>query len=225
MTDKKFLLLSLIALLILGGYYLAVHRVNSAEEINVVDRQTEPPLPAPTAAKEIIDTTTAPTASNESTNPQGKDPQLQDAHAVISKALPAWMIEDGMNYKDSREIFGHTVLRSRSRYQWEDGGLMEVEITDIGVGADDSVVQALGFDLSVDEESTETGYKLVQDEDGVLINNEYDSIDQGGSLQILIGDRYLIEIQIEQLPEAAFQEILDEHIVFDELYKTLKSGS
>lgn len=222
MTYKKFLLLSLMAPLIFGGYHLAVRMVTQSGEVNTADLQTELPSSAPATVHQVVDAAPVPKGSSESNEAQDKAPQLKDAHAEISKVLPAWMIEDGMNFKDSREIFGHTVLRSRSRYQWDDGGLMEVEITDIGVGADDSVVQALGFDLSVEEESSETGYKFVQDEEGVLINNEYDSTDQAGCLQILIGDRYLIEIQVENLPEEAFQEILDEHIELDELYKALR---
>lgn len=222
MTYKKFLLLSLMALLIFGGYHLAVRMVTQSGEVNTADLQAELPTTAPATVHQIVDAKPISKESSESKNSQDEAPQLEDAHHVISKVLPAWMIEDGMNFKDSREIFGHTVLRSRSRYQWDDGGLMEVEITDIGVGADDSVVQALGFDLSVDEESSETGYKFVQDEDGALINNEYDSMDQGGCLQILLGDRYLIEIQMENFPEEAFQEMLDEYILFDELYKALR---
>lgn len=218
MAYKKILLLSLMALLIFWSYNLVILMMHRSEEVKVVDPKLKWALETvPAVPQNVMDPVAqGPKKSKEF---QHEAPQFDDALDELSKVLPAWMIEGGMNFKDSREIFGRTVLRIRSRYQWDLETSMEVEITDIGVGADDSVVQALGFDLSVDEEQSETGYKVVQDEEGILMNHEYDFTDQAGSLQLLIGDRYLVEIQIQNLPEEAFQEILDRDIAIDELFK------
>lgn len=146
-----------------------------------------------------------------------------DTPENLNPLLPAWMVSDGDLFHDSREIDGQTVLRSRGRYQWENGSSLEIEITDVGIEADDTLIKALGFDLELEDLEEPAGFKWTQDEDGMLVNQEYDYADQCGSLQILMSDRYLVEIQIEQMEPEAFQEILDTHIPFDELFKRLAS--
>lgn len=102
---------------------------------------------------------------------------------------------------------------------------MEIEISDLGSGTNENVIKALGFDLEMEEMSDDSGVHEVDDnEDQVLSNYEYHYLDQAGSLQVLFGSRYLIEIQLQGLPEKSFQEILDQDIAFGELYKTAPLG-
>ena len=162
--------------------------------------------------------------SEESSNLQNKL-LVEKALTNLAKSLPSWMNEKGMTFEDQREIFGHTVLRSRIRHEWEEGKQMEIEISDLGLGANENVIKALGFDLKMEEMSDDSGVNEVDDnEDQVISNYEYHYADQAGSLQVLFGSRYFIEIQLQGLPENSFQEILDQDIAFDELYKTAPLG-
>ncbi|CAA6677554.1 MULTISPECIES: hypothetical protein [unclassified Lentimonas] len=169
----------------------------------------------------------APEAKVETTDPVNS-PALTEAESVsaategLNDLLPAWLSEEGSLLHDRREIQGQTVLRSRGRYQWEDGSSLEIEITDVGLEANESLIKALGFDLELADVDEPDGYKSTQDEEGMLVNQEYDYADKSGSLQILMSDRYLVEIQIEQMEEEAFQEILDTQIPFDELFKRVE---
>lgn len=153
-----------------------------------------------------------------------KQKELKDTLEELSQVLPAWMKEKGMSFEDSREVFGHTVLQSRVRHHWENGSQMEIEIMDMGESGTDEVIKALGFNTEMEQEDNESGVKEVDDQgDGVLTNYEYDHADQAGNLQVLLGGRYLVEIQVEGLSEDSFQEILDRDIDFDALYKNIPS--
>ena len=146
---------------------------------------------------------------------------VEKALANLAKSLPSWMNKKGMTFEDQREIFGHSVLRSRIRQEWEEGKQMEIEISDLGSGSNENVITALGFDLEMEEVNDDSEVHEVDDsDDKILSNYEYHYADQAGSLQVLFGSRYFIEIQLQGLPERSFQEILDQNIAFDEFYKT-----
>ena len=158
--------------------------------------------------------------AEKSSGMQGNKFLVEIELADLAGTLPAWMKEKGMVFEDQREVFGYTVLRSRVRHEWTDGKEMEIEVSDLGSGVDEKVIKALGFDLEIESVSDESGFQEGYDDGGdVLTNYEYNYADQAGSLQVILGDRYLIEIQLQGLPEEAFQEILDQDIAFDELYK------
>jgi hypothetical protein len=158
----------------------------------------------------------------------GSSPELIDDEIVnstpenLNDLLPTWIVEGGEVFQDNREIEGQTVLRSRGRYQWENGSSLGIEITDVGLEANEALIKALGFDLDLADVEEEGGFKLTQDEEDMLMNQEYDYANKSGSLQILMSDRYLVEIKIEQMEEAVFQEILDTHIPFDELFQRVE---
>lgn len=148
---------------------------------------------------------------------------VEDPLEQLSELLPKWLREEGKHYQDSRVINGHTVHRSRGRFEWENGEQLEIEITDVGSAANEALLQSLGFDLGLTDNESETGFTITQSHDGYLINQEYDYNDLSGSLQMLIDDRFFIEIQVQQLSEESFQEILDRDIPFDKIFKRLEN--
>lgn len=228
MINNKFFLPGLYTIFILGGlltFYIINEKYDSPDKVLTEQsdeaqvKHTEK-VKTPSKQPVILDQTTKVVPPVEAI--ETKDPKILLANALkdLSGILPTWMDEKGMRFEDSREIFGHTVLRSRARHQWEGGKQMEIEISDIGVGADESVIKALGFNLEMGEVNDESGLKIVNDDGEILTNYEYDYADQAGSLQVLYGERYIIEIQTQGLPEEVFQEILDQDISFDDLYQT-----
>ena len=141
----------------------------------------------------------------------------------LQQLLPTWLIEHGELFEDRREISGQTVLRSRARYQWESGENLEIEVTDIGSSANEDVNKALGFNPELADTESDSGYTMTQVDQLFLLNEEYDHNDQAGSLQLLIEDRYLIEIQLESLPQETFQRILDRDLPFERIFRRADS--
>ena len=212
--NKKSLLLSLCTVSILVGLF-----------IKQKSNELLAPQKSETQRKSSQSRDFSPNYSGESSGLQGDRLLVEKALADLAKTLPSWMAEKGMMFEDRREVFGQTILRSRARHEWGDGKQMEIEISDLGVVADEDVIKALGFDLKMEERNDESGVQEVDDgQEQVLSNYEYNFADQAGSLQVLFGSRYFIEIQLEGLPEASFQEILDQDIAFDELYQTSPFG-
>ena len=150
--------------------------------------------------------------------PDADDPALE----TLGELLPAWLHANGDKFHDEREIDGHTVLRSRGRYEWENGEQLEIEITDAGDKADESLVKSLGFNTELEDTETETGFTATQQEPGYHINQEYDSVDQSGSIQLLVENRYLVEIHITNMPEEAFQEVIDRDVSFDKIFERVE---
>ncbi|MGJ8654018.1 MAG: hypothetical protein ACSHX8_12155 [Opitutaceae bacterium] len=194
-------------------HMLKVHE-HSAAKIETTELQEIPLLPKDSQSQ--INALTPP-ATDQSHPPESKLSEL-------SQWLPDWLREDGSLLQDSRVIDGHTILRSRGRIEWDADKYLEIEITDVGIDADEDLLKSLGFDLLLENSETENGFTMTQDEDGYLVNQDYDLEDQTGSLQLLVEGRYLIEIQVEQLPEAAFQEVLDIDIPFEAIFKQLDAN-
>ena len=144
---------------------------------------------------------------------------------LLGELLPEWLRDGGMQFQDQRELNGHIVLRSRARYEWEGGEQLEIEITDVGTAPDLELLKGLGFNPDLEDLETESGFSLTQDEESYIVNQEYDFDDQSGSLQVLVESRYLIEIQIQQLPDSAFQEVLDSEIPFEAIFQKLDNAS
>lgn len=162
------------------------------------------------------------TEAGEVVSASGVEEESDQSLQHLGEILPEWIRANGERFQDRREIEGHTVVRSRARHQWENGERLEIEITDAGASADESLVRNLGFDTNMENTETESGFTMSQKEEGFRINREYDFADQRGSIQILVEERYLVEIHIDKMPEEAFQEILDRDIPFDEILKRME---
>lgn len=137
----------------------------------------------------------------------------------LQDLLPQWLRDKGELFEDQREIHGQTIFRTRARYEWENGELLEIEITDIGLNADPKIIQSLGLNLEFSSSESESGYTLTQSAEHYLLNEEYDHNDQAGSLQLLIQDRFLLELHIEGLPQETFQKTLDQDIPFEKIFR------
>ncbi|MGJ8672763.1 hypothetical protein [Rubritalea sp.] len=174
-----------------------------------------------THAREKISKTPSRIGTNITTE-QNPKPDSAPPLEQLTEFLPKWLQDAGSTFQDTREINGHTVHRSRGRHTWENGEQLEIEITDVGNKADEELIKSLGFDLALTDSESESGFTTTQNLNGYIINQEYDENDQSGTLQMLIDDRFLIEIQIQQFPESVFQEIIDTDIPFEEIFKQLE---
>lgn len=94
---------------------------------------------------------------------------------------------------------------------------MEVEITDAGPAADAAIIMALGFNLNQTNRFDSTGYVLATDTEEAFLNQEYDFNDSAGSFQLILKERYLVEIQLQNLPSESFQHIVNHQLSLDQL--------
>ena len=128
--------------------------------------------------------------------------------------LPLWMQEraDVDTYADERMVAGIPITRVRGRYAWTNGSQMEVEISDLGEEPSDLLLRSVGYNTVLSNTVTEAGFQLHVDETNELSNFEYDYQTGEGSLQLLVGGRFLVEVQLELLLPESFEAVIDHQV-------------
>ena len=140
---------------------------------------------------------------------------------ALLQLLPSWMHDEGADFHfEQTEVVGESISRCRGRYQWDDGASMEYELTDIGGTAKPELIKSLGFNFDQGNTEDATGYRsALETDEGVLINHEYDEFTGEGSLQVLVNDRFLLEVQLEGFEAEAFEDVIENHLPLDELLR------
>ena len=133
--------------------------------------------------------------------------------------LPEWLLDSGEVRRERIQVAGHWVERARSRYAWDNGSFVEVEVTDLGTNATPEQFKSLGFDLEFDAEHQDQGIRLVDDGDVYSSNLEYDPEDAAGSIQMAVAGRFLMEVKLENLPLESVQAIEKRDGMFDQLLR------
>ncbi|WP_411826911.1 hypothetical protein [Luteolibacter sp. AS25] len=222
-TKKVFTVALLLALLLGAGSLLLLRSGDSPPLVQVSVPATVPsPNPKPLKVQKSfqlqpeLSTNNSPVEEAETNAIQTVE--TEKTPEDLCELLPEWIREHGELFQDSRQINGQTVLRARGRYEWDDSGRMELEISDIGEMADEQLVKSLGFNHDLEETHTESGFTTTYDEPGYRMNQEYDSVEESGSIQLLVKNRYLVEIHIDNMPVEAFQDILDQDVPFEEIF-------
>ena len=156
-----------------------------------------------------------PEADSEELNPE---PALK-GEAALSELLPVWMHEEGVApYYEAIEVVGEPITRCRARYRWDNGASMEYELTDIGPTPKPELMKSLGFNFNQGSTESETGYTIAYElEQGISMIHEYDEAAGEGSLQILVKDRFLLEVQLEGFETEAFEDVMENHLPLDKL--------
>ncbi|MDF7826983.1 hypothetical protein P4B35_23365 [Pontiellaceae bacterium B12227] len=132
----------------------------------------------------------------------------------LMAVLPLWMQEeaDVDAYADERVVAGVPVTRVRGRYSWPNGSLMEVEISDLGEDPTDLLLRSVGYNTALSNIVTEAGFKLRNNETSSPTNFEYDYQNGAGSLQVLVADRFLVEVQLELLLPESFEAVIEHQV-------------
>jgi hypothetical protein len=128
--------------------------------------------------------------------------------------LPLWMREeaDVDAYADELVVAGTQVVRVRGRYAWPNGSQMEVEISDLGEGPSDLLLRSVGYNTDLTNNVTETGFSLHIDSTNEPSNFEYDYATGEGSMQILVADRFLVEVQLGLLLPESFEAVIQHQV-------------
>lgn len=134
-------------------------------------------------------------------------PAMDTAQAeILKRFIPDWLLEQGEVRQERIQINGGWVERMRGRYAWPDqGGSVEVEVSDLGTNATQERFKSLGFDFEMEAEESEEFLRAFEDGKDYLANLEYSVEDGEGQVQYLVAGRYLMEVQLEGLPFESFQ--------------------
>lgn len=115
-------------------------------------------------------------------------------------------------FADERVVADTRVIRVRGRYAWPNGSGMEVEITDLGNGPSDVLLRSLGFQPALADSATEEGFSLQVEAMNEPGNFEYHYQTGEGRIQLLVADRFLVEVQLALLPEESFGTVIEHQV-------------
>lgn len=152
-------------------------------------------------------------------------PRMEESVVMVSaetnslrQLIPDWLLKQGAVRSDRIKVGDGWADRLRSRYAWpDDGGSVEVEVSDLGVGATEEQFKSLGFDFELEEEETEDGIRTIDDRKEYVANLEYNREDGEGHVQYLVAGRFLMEVQLEGLPLESFQILENRHSLIGRL--------
>lgn len=116
-----------------------------------------------------------------------------------------------------RTVAGHTVSQVRIRFADDDGTVTEIEVTDMGAVPPVQLLTALGFDPRQKDEATNSGFRLTMDDHGRLGNWEYDHEAMTGMFQVLVAERFMVEVRLEGVEAEAFKQFFHDGIPIPEL--------
>ncbi len=136
--------------------------------------------------------------------------------------IPEWLRTEGRVRRERIQVAGCWVERARSRYEWSNGSQVEVEITDLGEAASVDLLKSLGFNPEIEIRESERALRQAMDSERYLSNFEYDQEACEGFMQYVIDDRYLLEVQLQNLPLESFQVFEEQHGVFRSLLELPK---
>lgn len=128
--------------------------------------------------------------------------------------LPLWMQEEAAvdAYADELVVAGIPVVRVRGRYAWPNGSLMEVEISDLGEAPSDLLLRSLGYNTAASNTVTEAGFSVQVDGANDPTRFEYDYGTEEGSMQVLVADRFLVEVQLGLLLQESFETVIQHQV-------------
>ena len=231
LKKTKPVLLAIGCLLLVGWIVVYLRQVPpsaqlvEAPELSVTDQPLSQAAPAELV--EIMEPQASQTEALLAEEPSAPenvpDPTTLLEQDALVQLLPAWMHEEGVDfYFEKAEVMGAEITRCRGRYHWDDGAHMEYELTDVGADPNPELIQGLGFNFDQENTESESGYASAYElEAGVLLNHEYDEAAGEGSLQVLVDDRFLLEVQLEGFEAEAFEDVLENHLPLDELLRLL----
>ncbi|MCK4563639.1 MAG: hypothetical protein KAU94_03060 [Verrucomicrobia bacterium] len=128
----------------------------------------------------------------------------------LRELLPDWMDYEGVDlHQEQITVAGRMATRVRGRFEWSNGSLMEMEVTDLGIDPDETMLKSLGFNADIVGAEPEAGSPRLMEVPHSVVSQEYNEEAMEGTLQLLVGNRFLVEVQLEKLPFESFQTVID----------------
>jgi hypothetical protein len=127
---------------------------------------------------------------------------------ALKALLPAELA--GMKRKNASGektgMMGMNIAYAEGLYIGEDGGTIEIKITDMGgMGAMGGVARAGWGNMEIDRES-DTGYERTTTIGGHKAYEKYNSDQKTGEVQVMVNDRFMVEIQGTEVPAERLKE-------------------
>jgi hypothetical protein len=116
---------------------------------------------------------------------------FRELKALLPAELPGMKRTAASGEKNS--AMGMTVAVAEGSYEGGDSSV-NIKITDMGGTGTLMGMAAAGWAMSEIDKETDTGYERTTTIDGNKAHEEYDTDDKSGETQVLVGGRFLVEV-------------------------------
>ncbi|NIJ51279.1 hypothetical protein [Dyadobacter arcticus] len=105
---------------------------------------------------------------------------------------------------------GFTVSTAEGKYKGDDGESIDIEIVDTGGIAGVSTMALAAWSMAEIDKETTTGYEKTTKIDGYKAFEKYDNESKSGEINVLVGDRYLVNIDGNDITVDQLKDVLKE---------------
>ncbi len=102
------------------------------------------------------------------------------------------------------------VAYAEASYERHKGGVIELKISDIGGISGFSAIAQAGWMAAEIDRETETGYERTVTHRGFKGHEQYDSAERSGSIELLIADRFMVELNGRDIGMEALRHLLNQ---------------
>lgn len=122
---------------------------------------------------------------------------FRELKALLPAELPGMKRTKASGEKSA--TMGMTVAFAEGTYEAEDNGYVELKISDMGgMGGLMAFAQA-GWAMTEIDRETDTGFERTTTYNGSKAQEEYDNTGKSGSIKIMVGKRFMVEITGNQV--------------------------
>lgn len=109
---------------------------------------------------------------------------------------------------EKQGAMGFTVSRAEARYTGDDNATVKLEILDTGGIAGVASMALAAWTMAEIDKETESGYEKTTKYDGHKAFEKYDSQNKNGELNVLVSDRYVVNIHGDNITIDQLKDVL-----------------
>lgn len=109
---------------------------------------------------------------------------------------------------EKQGAMGFTVSRAEARYTSDDNATVKLEILDTGGIAGVASMALAAWTMAEIDKETESGYEKTTKYDGHKAFEKYDSQNKNGELNVLVSDRYVVNIHGDNITIDQLKDVL-----------------
>jgi hypothetical protein len=131
---------------------------------------------------------------------------FRELKKLLPEELPG--LTKGEAEGEKTSAFGVNVSQARATYESADGKRVTITLQDMGTISGVVGMTALAWAYADVDRETETGYERTSSWNGHKVFERYDTEVKGGEMQVLVADRFIVEVEGDNVDMAVIREAL-----------------
>ncbi len=122
---------------------------------------------------------------------------FRELKSLLPESLPGMKRTEAKGEKTA--AFGINASKAEGNYQADSGANIDITLTDLGSMTGLTAIAAYGWAVAEIDRETETGYEKTTTYSGHKAHEKYDKQDRQGEIDVLVGNRFVVEVNGNQV--------------------------